>query len=104
MTIANSPLVKTAMFGCDPNWGRIVAAAGRAGVDFQLKDVDLFIGNFQIINWGYSVPFSEKDAGEYLKQDKVLIDLRVGNSNWNATVYTCDFSYNYVKINAEYHT
>jgi glutamate N-acetyltransferase/amino-acid N-acetyltransferase len=104
MTIANSPLVKTAMFGCDPNWGRIVAAAGRAGVDFQIKDVDLFIGDFQIINWGDPVPFSEKDASEYLKQDRVLIDLRVGTTEWNATVFTCDFSYEYVKINAEYHT
>lgn len=103
-TIANSPLVKTAMFGCDPNWGRIVAAAGRAGVDFQIKDVDLFIGDFQIINWGDPVPFSEKDASEYLKQDRVLIDLRVGTTEWNATVFTCDFSYEYVKINAEYHT
>ncbi|MDI6827815.1 MAG: bifunctional glutamate N-acetyltransferase/amino-acid acetyltransferase ArgJ [Armatimonadota bacterium] len=103
-TIANSPLVKTAMFGCDPNWGRIVAAAGRAGVEFDPKAVSLCFGDISILKNGEPVNFSEAKAHNYLSSKDVEIILNVGDEKWCATVWTCDFSYDYVKINAEYHT
>ena len=103
-TIANSPLVKTAMFGCDPNWGRILAAAGRAGVDFDPKAVSLRLGDILLVKGGEPVAFSEESAHEYLKGRDILVDLQVGGEKWGATVFTCDFSYDYVRINAEYHT
>lgn len=103
-TIANSPLVKTAMFGCDPNWGRVIAAAGRAGVEFDPNVVSLYFGDILIIENGEPVVFSEAEARKYLSGKDVLITLNVGSENWSATIWTCDFSYDYVKINAEYHT
>jgi len=103
-TIANSPLVKTAMFGCDPNWGRILAAAGRAGVDFDPKAVELRLGDILVIKGGEPVDFTEEKAREYLAGREIMVRLAVGESKESATVWTCDFSYDYVKINAEYHT
>lgn len=103
-TIANSPLVKTAIFGCDPNWGRILAAAGRAGVEFEPWAVSLSLGDVLLVNAGEPVEFSENAAHEYLTGPEVLVNLRVGGERFRATVWTCDFSYDYVKINAEYHT
>ena len=103
-TIANSPLVKTAMFGCDPNWGRILAAAGRAGVDFDPKAVSLSLGDILLVKGGEPVESHEEEAHEYLKGHDIAVNLRVGKEKWGATVWTCDFSYDYVRINAEYHT
>ena len=103
-TIANSALVKTAMFGCDPNWGRILAAAGRAGVDFDPKAVSLSLGDIALVEGGEPIRFSEEDAHEYLHGHDIIVHLRVGNEDCDATVWTCDFSYDYVRINAEYHT
>ncbi|MCX6374500.1 MAG: bifunctional glutamate N-acetyltransferase/amino-acid acetyltransferase ArgJ, partial [Armatimonadetes bacterium] len=103
-TIANSPLVKTAIFGCDPNWGRILAAAGRAGVEFDPKAVDLSLGDTLVVKGGEPVALSEQEAHDYLTGSEVLVNLRVGGERYGATVWTCDFSYDYVKINAEYHT
>ena len=103
-TIANSPLVKTAIFGCDPNWGRILAAAGRAGVEFDPEAIDLSLGDTLLVKGGEPLSFSEQEAHEYLTGSEVLVNLRVGGEPYGATVWTCDFSYDYVKINAEYHT
>ncbi len=103
-TIANSPLVKTAMFGCDPNWGRILAAAGRAGVDFDPAAVKLSMGDITLVLAGEPIAFSEDEAHEYLTNRDILIRLKVGDGGSSSTVWTCDFSYDYVKINAEYHT
>jgi glutamate N-acetyltransferase/amino-acid N-acetyltransferase len=103
-TIANSPLVKTAIFGCDPNWGRILAAAGRAGVEFDPRAIDLSLGDTLLVKGGEPISFSEQEAHEYLTGSEVLVNLRVGGERYGATVWTCDFSYDYVKINAEYHT
>lgn len=106
-TIGESPLVKTAMFGCDPNWGRILAAAGRAGVEFSASDVwlALQIGGEEHILFenGGPAAFDAKRVSTALKTDHVVIDLRIGTGE-EATVYTCDFGYGYVTINAEYHT
>lgn len=103
-TVANSPLFKTAMFGCDPNWGRVLAAAGRAGVAFDPKEVFLNIGEIPVVAGGEPIEFSEKDAREYLKGKEIEIVLKVGCGDGESTVWTCDLSYDYVKINAEYHT
>lgn len=103
-TIANSSLVKTAMFGWDPNWGRILAAAGRAGVEFDPTAVNLSLGDIILVKGGEPVEFSEGKAHEYLKGHDILVHLQVGKEKWGATVFTCDLSYDYVRTNAEYHT
>jgi len=106
-TIGESPLVKTAMFGCDPNWGRILMAAGRAGVAFSTEDVrlSLLACDEEHILFEDNAPasFDPKRVSSALKSDHVVIDLRLGGGE-TATVYTCDFGYGYVRINAEYHT
>jgi glutamate N-acetyltransferase/amino-acid N-acetyltransferase len=106
-TIAESPLVKTAMFGCDPNWGRVLMAAGRAGVPFLVSDVRLDIAagdeEFTLFENGGPASFDRKRVSAALKADHVLINLTVGAGD-TATIYTCDFGYGYVRINAEYHT
>jgi glutamate N-acetyltransferase/amino-acid N-acetyltransferase len=106
-TIAESPLVKTAMFGCDPNWGRILMAAGRAGVPFTTADVCLTIiaGDEEHVLFEDGAPasFDAKRVSSALQSDYVVIDLKLG-AGPVATVYTCDFGYGYVRINAEYHT
>ncbi len=105
-TIADSPLVKTAMFGCDPNWGRVLMAAGRAGVEFKLADVrlSLFAGEEEhVLFENGPASFDPKRVSTALKSDYVVIDLTVGDGE-TAVIYTCDFGYGYVRINAEYHT
>lgn len=105
MTIAKSPLVKTAFFGEDPNWGRIVCAAGYAGVSVDPEKVTLSIGNVQIVSGGLAVPGIEESMLKPIMAEHDIsmhIDLGVGDAS--ATVWTCDLSYGYVKINGEYHT
>jgi glutamate N-acetyltransferase/amino-acid N-acetyltransferase len=104
LTIANSPLVKTALFGNDPNWGRILAAAGRAGVAIDPQHLSLRIGDVRLVENGAPLPFDAATASAELKQPEVVISLHLGMGAVTATVWTCDFSYDYVKINAEYHT
>jgi glutamate N-acetyltransferase/amino-acid N-acetyltransferase len=106
-TIGDSPLVKTAMFGCDPNWGRILAAAGRAGVSFHPGSARLVLEaageSFTLYEDGGPAAFDPKRVSSALKSDHVVIDLQLGEGE-TAIVYTCDFGYGYVRINAEYHT
>lgn len=106
-TIGESPLVKTAMFGCDPNWGRILMAAGRAGVPFTTADVKLTVlagdEDYVLFEHGGPASFDAKRVSSALKSDYVIIDLNLGEGE-TAVVYTCDFGYGYVRINAEYHT
>ena len=103
--IANSPLVKTAVHGGDPNWGRLVAAAGRSGAKFVLDGARVQIGSLVLFENGR--PFDElaPKAAEYLtgKDLAITVDLGAGGSH-QATVWTCDLSAEYVKINAEYRT
>jgi glutamate N-acetyltransferase/amino-acid N-acetyltransferase len=107
MAVANSPLVKTAMFGCDPNWGRILAAAGRAGVEFDPANAVLTIwsSSERIVLFEHGAPteFDHKQASAALRSDEVVIDLVIG-AGPPTTVFTCDLGYGYVRINAEYHT
>jgi glutamate N-acetyltransferase/amino-acid N-acetyltransferase len=103
--IANSPLVKTAVHGADPNWGRLIAVAGRAGVPFDLERARVQIGDVELFADGR--PFDERaeQASTHLQQNEVAlhVDLGTGGSG-SARMWTCDLSADYVKINAEYRT
>ncbi len=104
-SIANSILVKTAIFGEDPNWGRILAAMGSSGIYFDPHKVNIFIGPIKIVENGLGVGLdAEKMAREIMKKKEftILIDLSQGKAQ--AEVITCDLSYEYIKINAEYRT
>ncbi|MHC5745200.1 MAG: bifunctional ornithine acetyltransferase/N-acetylglutamate synthase [Nostoc sp.] len=112
-TIAGSSLVKSAIFGRDPNWGRIAAAAGRAGVPFEQENLQIKLGNFLMLENGQPLQFDRGAAsaylkkaatGTYLQQDTVLISVNVGNGHGVGKAWGCDLSYDYVKINAEYTT
>jgi len=103
--IANSPLVKTAVHGADPNWGRLVAVAGRAGVDFNLERARVEIGDVELFAGGR--PFDERapQASEHLKGTEVALRVDLGTGGGGAArMWTCDLSADYVKINAEYRT
>jgi len=103
--IANSPLVKTAVHGADPNWGRLVAVVGRAGVDFNLDRARVRIGDVELFAGGR--PFDERsaEASSHLQQREVSLRVDLGTAgNGRARMWTCDLSADYVKINAEYRT
>ncbi|MEO7192208.1 MAG: bifunctional glutamate N-acetyltransferase/amino-acid acetyltransferase ArgJ [Vicinamibacterales bacterium] len=104
-TIANSPLVKTAIHGGDPNWGRLIAAAGRSGAAFNLDRASVAIGSVQLLVDG--APHDERaDAAAVVLQAaevEISVDLGTGGTH-TATMWTCDFSAEYVRINAEYRT
>ncbi len=103
--IANSPLVKTAVHGGDPNWGRLVAAAGRAGVSFSLDRAAVRIGPHVLFSNGEPHDELAPRAAEYLQGKEIDIEVNVGiGGSGRATMYTCDLSAEYVKINAEYRT
>lgn len=103
-TIATSPLVKTAFAGGDPNWGRIFAAAGRAGVKFDPEKVDIHMAGIQVLRKGQPLDFNERAASNRLLQPHVLlvVDLHAGRAS--ARYWTCDFTAEYVRINASYRT
>ena len=112
-TVCGSSLVKTAVHGRDPNWGRIVAAAGRAGVPFDPASVALWLGPHQLMASGEPMPFDRPAAsaylqacvqGAYLEQDCVCIRLKVGDGPGHAKAWGCDLSDQYVRINADYTT
>jgi len=103
--IANSPLVKTAVHGGDPNWGRLVAAAGRAGVSFSLDGALVRIGPHVLFSDGEPHDDRASAAADYLRGTELEIEVNVGaGGTGRATMYTCDLSADYVKINAEYRT
>ena len=103
-TIAHSPLVKTALFASDPNWGRILAAVGRSGIsDFDLSKVAIYLGKVCIVDGGEpAADYTEEQGQQVTSQDEILIRVVLGRGDASDTVWTCDFSYDYVKINAEY--
>ena len=112
-TIAGSSLVKSAIFGRDPNWGRIAAAAGRAGVVFNQDELRIKLGDILLMENGQPLPFDRQvasnylrqaAAGAYLKEDTVLISVSLGTGSGEGIAWGCDLSYDYVKINAEYTT
>ncbi len=102
-TVANSPLVKTAFFGEDANWGRIFAAMGRSGVRFDRDSVDIAIGNIVLVTNGLAVgPKAEEAATELLKHKQIAVRIDLKDGIGCEEIYTCDFSLDYVKINADY--
>lgn len=103
-TVAESPLVKTALFGNDPNWGRILAAMGRSGVDFDPDRAQIALQGTLVYADGKPTAFDAHDLHERLKADTVTIAIDLQEGTEHATVWTCDFSYDYVRINAEYST
>jgi glutamate N-acetyltransferase/amino-acid N-acetyltransferase len=104
-TIANSPLVKTAVHGADPNWGRIVASAGRAGVPFEIERATVHVGGILLFEHGLPHDDASPRAAEHLKGSNVEIDVNVGTGGGcAATIWTCDLSAEYVRINGEYRT
>ena len=105
-TIAHSPLVKTALFASDPNWGRILAAVGRAGIgDLVLEDVRVYLGDVCIVSNGGRDPSYTEAAGQaVMSREEITIRVLLGRGTAGERVWTTDFSYDYVKINAEYRT
>ena len=105
-TVALSPLVKTALFASDPNWGRILAAVGRAPVDsLDINSVDISLGDVAVIRGGNPASdYREQQGKAVFAQTDISININLGTGNGSATVWTTDFSYDYVKINAEYRT
>jgi glutamate N-acetyltransferase / amino-acid N-acetyltransferase len=103
--IANSPLVKTAIHGGDPNWGRLVAVAGRSGSEFALDGASVRIGAVELFSGG--IPHDERapEAAEYLKGTDLVVTVDMGTGGTGTSqVWTCDLSAEYVRINAEYRT
>lgn len=105
-TIAHSPLVKTALFASDPNWGRILAAVGRSGIsDFDLSRVAIYLDDICIVEHGEPAKtYTEQQGQKVMDQEEIAIKVQLGRGDATDTVWTCDFSYDYVKINAEYRT
>lgn len=103
-SIAESPLIKTALFASDPNWGRIVMAIGKAGVpDLDSSRVQIWLGEVQIcLNGGAHPDYREDMGATVMAQSEIKIRVALGRGDARDTVYTCDFSYDYVKINADY--
>lgn len=105
-TIAHSPLVKTAFFAGDPNWGRILAAVGRAGVEnMVLENVQLYLDDVCIVrNGGRADDYTEEAGQRVMNREEITVTVKLGRGDAVQEVLTCDLSYDYVKINAEYRT
>ena len=104
-TVANSNLVKTAFFGEDANWGRIIAAMGRCGVRFHPEQVDISFGDVAIVKNGTGQgAAAEEEAAQVLKEKNITVSIDLKDGNACEEIYTCDFSVDYVKINADYRT
>ncbi|HUI91513.1 MAG TPA: bifunctional glutamate N-acetyltransferase/amino-acid acetyltransferase ArgJ [Chitinivibrionales bacterium] len=102
--VANSCLVKTALFGNDPNWGRILCAVGYSGAAFSSDRLTLSLCGRRVFAKGRPLPFPAKKLSDKMKEKVVVIDVDLGNGKECAVVHTCDLTYDYIKINAEYHT
>ena len=104
MSIAKSPLVKTAFFGEDPNWGRVICAVGYAGIPMVPEKTVIKFGGIPVYANGLGAEFKEEDIHKVMAEHDIVIDVEMGMGDAEATVWSCDFSYEYVKINGEYHT
>jgi glutamate N-acetyltransferase/amino-acid N-acetyltransferase len=102
--IIGSSLVKSAIFGTDANWGRILAAAGYSGVAIDPDTVDIFLGEIQVAQDGMGIPFDEEAAKAYLEQEIIQIHVHLKQGEAEALAWGCDLTYDYVKINARYRT
>lgn len=105
-TVAESPLVKTALFASDPNWGRILAATGRAGIEeLDLEKVAIYLDDVCIVeNGAVAASYTEAAGQKVMEQEEITIRISLGRGKCSETVWTCDLSHDYVTINAEYRT
>lgn len=103
-SIISSNLVKTAIYGTDPNWGRIVTAIGYSGVPVEPNCIEVSIGTFKVFENGLPCPIVEEEVKEYLELDTVKIIVELNQGDYDATAWGCDLTYDYVKINASYRT
>lgn len=101
-TVANSPLVKTAVAGHDANWGRIAGALGRSGAKFNQEDVDIDIMGMPVCRQGMSVAFSEEEALKRFEDDEIVLWCDLNAGEFSTTMWTCDFTHDYISINADY--
>ena len=101
--IANSPLVKTAIAGADPNWGRVVMAVGKSGAEADRDRLSIWFGDVLVAKGGKVAPdYIEADAAAHMRQDEVVITLDLGLASGASTVWTCDLTRRYIEINADY--
>lgn len=102
--VALSPLVKTAMFASDPNWGRILAAVGRSGVEnLDIENLQIYLGDVCIVrDGGRASDYTEEQGQAVMNNEEILVRIELNRGSHTEIVWTCDFSYDYVKINAEY--
>ena len=103
-SIANSPLVKTAIFGHDANWGRVAAAAGKCGVEFDQYNVDIDLLGVPVLRRGLPVPMDEDEMLRRFEGDEVKIAIDLGEGDATARMWTCDFTHGYITINGDYRT
>ena len=102
-SVANSPLVKTALAGEDPNWGRIIMAIGKAGVPLNLDKLSIKFGEINIVQNGkLASNYNESETAEYMKKDTIDINIDIMSGSKNFTSYTMDFTKKYIEINADY--
>lgn len=102
--VISSSLVKSAIFGEDPNWGRIMAAVGYSGAEMNLEKIDVFIGDLKIVKNGVDAGISKEESRKELQKDSVKITINMNLGDFSSKAWGCDLSYDYVKINAQYHT
>ena len=102
-SIANSPLVKTAIAGEDPNWGRVIMAIGKSGAQMKMNKLSLKFGNINIVQKGkLNGLYNEQETAEYMKSSNIEISVNIGTGTKNFTAYTMDFTKKYIEINADY--
>ena len=102
--IVGSSLVKTAIFGEDPNWGRIIAAAGYADTTFNPNQIDIAIGNITVLSKSSPIHFDKEEMQDIMSKDEVTIHMNLNDGHCEGKAWGCDLSYDYVKINALYTT
>lgn len=103
-TVANSPLVKTAIYGHDANWGRIAAALGRSGASFNQENVAIDIMGIAVLRDGLPIEFDEEEALKRFQESEIVIEANLGAGSYSDTMWTCDFSHDYITINGDYRT
>jgi len=105
LSVANSPLVKTAIAGEDPNWGRVVMAIGKSGAFADRDKLSIHFGDILVAEKGWVSPrYHEDDGADYMKNDSLVISVDLGLGSGEATVWTCDLTHGYIQINADYRT
>lgn len=102
--IAISPLTKTAFFGCDPNWGRIICAAGDAGVPVEPSKVDITLQGEQIVKGGMEIPFDEQKLKGLMNKKEISVAVNLNDGKYSFDIFTTDLTFDYIKINASYRT